>query len=126
MPGLLRAEVIETNPRAAIVIPKLVAEECLLRNLVVGLFAAGVVLIFVKYRLLPPRVSQPLWDYPILVFGSLGACIVAAMVAAYHRARRTVIRTLEWFELSHPTEAGGHPRRARMPDVPAIARVRND
>src|ERR1035437_3692770 len=53
IPGLLYAKVTGTNPRAAIILPKLVAEEDLLRNLAGGLLLVLVMLLLVHYKILP-------------------------------------------------------------------------
>jgi hypothetical protein len=103
MPGLLRTEVIETNTRAAVVLPKLVAEECLLRNL-----AGGLVLLLIVLSIIHGYgvhlASDPLEKHVTLLFVSLLVFALLSLVAALYRAKRTVIRTLEWFKLAHRSE----------------------
>lgn len=103
MPGLLRTEIIETNARAAIVLPKLVAEECLLRNLAAGLFLLIIVL-FVLHRNGVHLASESLDKHSKILFVSVLGFASLALVASLYRARRTVIRTLEWFKLAHRNE----------------------
>lgn len=100
MPGRLRAYVIEAQPRAAIVLPKLVAEECLLRNIATCMIPVAVLLYLGqsgKIKLKLDWLSQGVWKPWIL----LGLLTLLAVVASVYRAKRTVLRTLEWFHLAH-------------------------
>ena len=104
MPGRLRASVIETSPRAAIVLPKLVAEECLLRNIAMCMIPVAVLLYLGhsgKITLRSNWLSQGGWMAWVLI----GLLALLAVVASMYRAKRTVLRTLEWFHLAHHTGA---------------------
>lgn len=100
VPGLLRAEVIEANARAAIVLPKLVAEECLLRN-VAGALLLALVVLLASFGDLVPLASTWTQDHRVELCLVIAVCTILVFFASVHRARRTVIRTLEWVILTH-------------------------
>jgi hypothetical protein len=114
MPGLLQTKVIETNARAAVIVPKLVAEQCLLRNLAGGLFVVVIILALLHQQGVN-FATQMLDQHAVALFVSLLVFAVLALVAALHRATRTVIRTLEWFKLAPRIDASGETARSESP-----------
>ncbi len=99
MPGLLRTDIIETNPRAAVVLPKLIAEELFMRNLAVGLVA--VLLVMVLACLVRIHTSDFDWKHTLAFYVLIGAVAALAAAGTRYRAKRTVTRTREWFRLAH-------------------------
>lgn len=100
MPGLLRAEVTQTNAMAAVVLPKLAAEGLFLRNLAFGLLALLAIMGFACVVKIPLG-SQFYQQHTASVLALMGMVMVLALVGALYRAKRTVIRTREWFRLAH-------------------------
>ncbi len=99
VPDLLREEVIRADAKAAVVLPKLIAEECLLKNLALGLGAVALTMIVAGWLGIHwgPKLPQNRWA----VLGLISIIALFSYGAALHRARRTLIRTLGWAKHVH-------------------------
>lgn len=100
IPGLMRAEVIQKDPRAAALLPKLVAEEFLLKNLALGILLMFILFIYIVLKMPELDSSPPIMkDHPRFIVVLFVVFEILVVVGAIHRVRRTAVRTREWFRL---------------------------
>lgn len=106
MPGLLTSRVRAADASAALVLPKLTAEEFLLKNLAVGILCSLVLL-----GLLPRQTTEAEFTElvghgvsPAALIGVALSIVAILLVAAVHRAKRAATRTREWARLLDEAE----------------------
>jgi hypothetical protein len=101
VPDLIREDVTGINRKAAVIVPKVVAEEFLLKNLALGFFILIVAMIAAPWLGIHWE-SEFYRQHTGTVLALMGIVVVTAGIASLHRAHRTLVRTLSWFGHAHP------------------------
>lgn len=101
IPELIRTELIIKEPYAASILPKLIAEEMLLKNLLIGIFIIFIIYILTFFKLIIfKNAPQMIYDniFFLILFIILEIFII---IASIHRIRRTILRTRKFFYILH-------------------------
>jgi hypothetical protein len=100
LPGLLRMHLMQRDQMVRAVLPKLIAEEFLVRNLSLGLLGL-IIAITVGSIFNISGITGLLAKSPKVICSWLLVLSVILVTASFHRSNRTVARTKEWFYLTH-------------------------